>query len=63
MGSAVTDDHVELIKVGIPTIDIIDYRDSGFCPTWHTLSDNLDNIDPATLKAVGESLLYYIYNR
>lgn len=63
MGSAVTDDHVELIKVGIPAIDIIDYRDSGFCPTWHTLSDNLDNIDPATLKAVGESLLYYIYNR
>lgn len=64
MGTAVTDDHVELIKVGIPAIDIIDYRQgAGFCPTWHTMADNLDNIDPGTLKAVGESLLQYIYTK
>lgn len=60
-GGAVTDDHVELIKHGIPAIDIIDYRDSGFCPTWHTMSDNMDNIDRETLRAVGESLLHFIY--
>lgn len=62
-GSAVTDDHVELIKQGIPAIDIIDYRvNEGFCPTWHTMDDNLSNIDRETLRAVGESLMQFIYN-
>lgn len=59
LGGAVTDDHVELIKVGIPAIDIIDYR-NGFCPTWHTMDDNLGNIDRETLRAVGESLFMYL---
>lgn len=62
-GGAVTDDHVELIKQGIPAIDIIDYRvNEGFCPTWHTMDDNMDNIDRETLRAVGESLMQFIYN-
>ena len=61
-GGAVTDDHVELIKQGIPAIDIIDYRaGEGFNPTWHTMDDNLDNIDPESLRAVGESLVGFIY--
>lgn len=61
-GGGVTDDHLELIKAGIPAIDIIDYRvNEGFCATWHTLGDNMDNIDRNTLKAVGESLLRFIY--
>ena len=63
MGGAVTDDHIELIKKGIPAIDIIDYDpQQGFNPTWHTHADNIDNIDPATLKAVGQSLLQFIYS-
>lgn len=63
-GGAVTDDHVELIKQGIPAIDIIDYRvNEGFCPTWHTLDDTMENIDRETLRAVGETLMNYIYNR
>ncbi len=52
MGGGVTDDHQKLIEQGIPAIDIIDYRDTGFCPQWHTMADNIDNIDPAVLKAV-----------
>ena len=63
LGSSITDDHVELIKAGIPAIDIIDYRQGvGFAPTWHTLDDNIDNIDPATLRAVGETLLQFLYH-
>ena len=54
--------HVELIKQGIPAIDIIDYRvNEGFCPTWHTMADNIDNIDKESLRAVGETLLHFIY--
>lgn len=61
MGSAVNDDHVELIKAGIPTIDIIDYRDgSGFFSGWHTTADNIRGISKETLGAVGKVLETYI---
>lgn len=63
MGGAVTDDHVEFIKAGIPAVDIIEYHDSGFDPDWHTSHDTLENIDKSTLKAVGETILYYIYSK
>lgn len=63
MGSAVTDDHVELIKSGIPAIDIIEYRpeDGGFNPRWHTTSDNLEGISVKTLEAVGKTLIDWLY--
>ena len=61
MGGAVTDDHVELLKAGIPAIDIIEFNSgSGFNHTWHTSSDNLDNISKETLGAVGESLMQFL---
>lgn len=64
MGTAVTDDHVKLIAGGIPAIDIIDYREGeGFCPTWHTLSDTMEDIDRATLKAVGQTVANYLWKR
>ena len=61
MGSAVNDDHVELIKAGIPTIDIIDYREGeGFFSGWHTSADNMDAISKETLGAVGRVIEKYI---
>lgn len=61
MGSAVNDDHVELIKAGIPAIDIIDYREGqGFFPGWHTIGDNMEAISPSTLGAVGQVLETYL---
>lgn len=61
MGSAVNDDHVELIKAGIPAIDIIDYREGqGFFQGWHTLADNMDAISRETLGAVGKVLETYL---
>lgn len=65
-GGAITDDHIELIKKGIPSIDIIDYRTEGategFDPVWHTTRDTMDNISPATLRAVGETLMMVLEN-
>lgn len=64
MGSAVNDDHVELIKAGIPAIDIIDYRDgTGFFSGWHTTADNMDCISLETLKAIGETMETYLLNQ
>jgi hypothetical protein len=64
--SGIIDDHLYLSRNGqIPTIDIIDKDDTrpkGFNPTWHTLADNMSNIDKNTLKAVGQTLLTVLYN-
>lgn len=64
-GGAITDDHLPINLVAdIPTIDIIPYypnMDHSFGPTWHTLNDTPQNIDPNTLKAVGQTLLQLIY--
>ena len=55
----VTDDHVYVYNLTrIPCVDIINYSpngDSGFGDFWHTLDDNMDVIDRATLNAVGSS--------
>lgn len=66
MGGMVTDDHVPVNRYAkIPTIDIIpfypDCKQSGFGPTWHTLADNMENIDRNTLRAVGQTLVQVIY--
>ena len=66
VGGAVNDDHVPLLQAGIPAIDIIDLRpgsDHGFFPHWHTTADTPDKLDPATLQAVGNTLLAVIYNQ
>ena len=60
-GGAITDDHVEFLKAQIPAIDIIALNDNGFLPTWHTMQDTMDNIDPAVLTAVGRTVLTYLY--
>ncbi len=61
-GGAVTDDHLEFIKAGIPAIDIIDYRnDTGFHPAWHTGDDTMKQIDPDVLKAVGQTMTNIIF--
>lgn len=63
LGGAITDDHLELIKGGIPAIDVITYDpQNGFPPYWHTVNDNMDNISARTLAAVGETILTFIRN-
>ena len=62
----VIDDHFYINKIrNIPTIDIIEYSSStetGFNKHWHTLSDNMDNIDKETLYVVGVVILSTIYS-
>jgi len=52
----VTDDHVPLLSVGIPAIDVIDFD----YPYWHTLEDTPDKCSPASLEKVGRVLLQVI---
>lgn len=66
-GGAITDDHIPVNQIArIPCIDIIPEYDnceaSSFGPIWHTVNDNISNIDKNTLKAVGQVLMEVIYN-
>ena len=65
-GTEVTDDHVYVFNLRqIPCVDIINYDpkgDTGFGAFWHTTSDTMEQIDKATLQAVGQTLLQVIYN-
>lgn len=60
-GGAITDDHVEFLKAGVPAIDIIALSDTGFPDTWHTVNDDLRHIDPAMLDATGRTVLTYLF--
>ncbi|MDE5649416.1 MAG: M28 family peptidase, partial [Duncaniella sp.] len=33
-----------------------------FTPTWHTMDDNIKNIDRSSLKAAGQTVLNVIFN-
>lgn len=63
-GGVITDDHLPINEIArIPCIDIIGhYPETGFAPTWHTMDDTMDNIDPAVLRAVGQTVMQVIYN-
>ena len=66
LGTAISDDHIPMNEIaGIPTIDIIDLQPKSsngcFPEVWHTLNDNLENIDKTTLGMVGNVLVHVIY--
>lgn len=64
-GGYVMDDHIPVNEIlQIPMIDIIHYddsRDSSFFPHWHTVNDNLENIDKESLRIVGETVTHVVY--
>jgi hypothetical protein len=51
-----TDDHVPLNAIDVPTIDIIDFD----FPPWHTAGDTMDKISAPSLQIVGSVALYYL---
>lgn len=59
----IIDDHLFVNKdAGIPMINIVEFSpDYGFGHYHHTHMDNMDIIDRRTLKAVGQTVLFTIY--
>ncbi len=63
-GDPITDDPYYLsVRARIPMTNIIQREPTGrgFFPEWHTTRDNLEVIDRATLAAVGETLIAFLY--
>ena len=50
------DDQTPFLNKGIPAVDIIDFD----YPYWHTTSDTLDKVSPASLEIVGKTLLAWL---
>lgn len=67
IGHPINDDHIYVnVNANIPMIDLIHLEDndnSSFYPYWHTLNDNIDQIDPNTLGMVGNVVLNVIYRK
>lgn len=66
IGHPINDDHIYVnINAKIPMIDIIhlenDSENGSFYPYWHTLKDNIDQIDSKTLGIVGDVVINVIY--
>ena len=58
LGPAIMDDHLPLIRSGVPTIDIIDFD----YPHWHTVEDTPDKCSAESLDIVGRLVLDIIYS-
>ena len=63
----IMDDHIFINRdAKIPTINIVEYDPNSpsyyFGGYHHTRKDNMDIIDKQTLQAVGETVMYTIYN-
>jgi glutaminyl-peptide cyclotransferase len=58
--SFITDDHVPFMEIGIPAIDLIDFKfgsEPGLNDYWHTELDSLENISAESLQTTGEIVL------
>ncbi len=54
--SVITDDHVPFLQIGIPAIDIIDFKFGsapGLNDHWHTADDDMNHISAESLKITG----------
>ncbi len=64
-GGYITDDHLLVNQHHrAPSINIINLKDdtrTGFGVHWHTQSDDMRNIDRASLKAAGQTVMEVIY--
>lgn len=54
----ISDDHLPLLKAGVPTADVIDF-DYAY---WHTLADTVDKCSAKSLKEVGETIAEVVYS-
>ncbi len=56
LNTIITDDHVPFLKIGIPAIDLIDFKYGsapGLNDYWHTDGDHLGNISAESLGITG----------
>lgn len=63
VGQPIEDDHVPLLRRGLQVIDLIDFDYGPGHSWWHTLQDTPDKCSPASLKAVGDVVVEWVYSQ
>ncbi len=53
LGPSILDDHLPLLREGMPVVDVIDFD----YPQWHTLRDDPSACSPRSLGVVGRTVL------
>ena len=53
----VQDDHIPFTEVGIPAVDLIDFKFGPNNRYWHTPQDTLDKVSPRSMERVGQIVL------
>ena len=59
----ITDDHVPFLDIGVPAIDLIDFKfgsEPGLNDHWHTEADNLQSISAESLAITGQVTLQIV---
>ena len=57
-GSSIVDDHTPFLGAGVPAVDLIDWTYPG-----HAVTDTIDRLSPASLDAVGETVVQLLRER
>ena len=57
-GSSLIDDHTPFLRAGVPAVDLIDWTYPG-----HAVTDTIDKLSPASLDAVGETVVQLLRER
>jgi glutaminyl-peptide cyclotransferase len=55
-GPYVSDDHIPFRRAGVPSVDLIDFD----FPCFHRSCDDLSVVSPASLDAVGETMIQFL---
>jgi glutaminyl-peptide cyclotransferase len=53
MSEPMDDDHMPFVRLGVPSLDVIDFD----YPPWHEDTDTLDKISPMSLEIVGKTMI------
>ncbi len=57
-GTSLIDDHTPFLRAGVPAVDLIDWTYPG-----HAVTDTIDKLSPASLDAVGETVVQLLRER
>jgi glutaminyl-peptide cyclotransferase len=55
--TAMSDDHIPFVDIGVPCVDIIDFNYGPSNSYWHTPADTLDKLSPQSMERVGKLVL------
>jgi glutaminyl-peptide cyclotransferase len=55
--TAMGDDHMPFVKIGVPSMDLIDFTYGYNNVFWHTPEDTLDKLSPQSLAITGDVVL------